>query len=58
MTLRRLPLLAACAALWLFLPAVPVLADGGPHNANINSGIGSLIRAPAATGFTPARAST
>ncbi len=42
MTLRRLPLLAACAALWLFLPAVPVLADGGPHNANINSGIGSL----------------
>jgi predicted CXXCH cytochrome family protein len=35
---RRWTLLLAGAALWLFLAAIPALADGGPHSADINSG--------------------
>jgi predicted CXXCH cytochrome family protein len=35
---RRLTLLLAGGAVWLFLAAVPVLADGGPHIASLNSG--------------------
>jgi predicted CXXCH cytochrome family protein len=35
---RRLALLFAGGAVWLFLAAIPVLADGGPHVAAINSG--------------------
>lgn len=36
--MRRWTLLLAGAALWLFLAAIPALADGGPHSADINSG--------------------
>jgi predicted CXXCH cytochrome family protein len=35
---RRLTLLVAGGALWLFLAAIPALADGGPHVAANNSG--------------------
>jgi predicted CXXCH cytochrome family protein len=35
---RRLALLAAAAALWLFLAALPALADGGPHVSTVNNG--------------------
>jgi predicted CXXCH cytochrome family protein len=38
---RRWTLLLAGAALWLFLAAIPALADGGPHVASTNSGAGS-----------------
>ena len=31
-------LLIAAGSLWLFLAAVPVLADGGPHVASVNNG--------------------
>jgi predicted CXXCH cytochrome family protein len=37
-TVRRLALAIAAGAVWLFLAALPVLADGGPHVASINSG--------------------
>ncbi len=40
--MRRWTLLLAGAALWLFLAAIPALADGGPHIASTNSGIGGL----------------
>ena len=40
--MRRLTLLLAGAALWLFLAAVPALADGGPHVASVNNGSSSL----------------
>jgi predicted CXXCH cytochrome family protein len=36
--LRRLPLLLAGGALWLFLAAIPALADGGPHVMDVNNG--------------------
>ena len=36
--MRRLMLLIAAGSLWLFLAAVPVFADGGPHVASVNSG--------------------
>jgi predicted CXXCH cytochrome family protein len=39
---RRLALLFAGGAVWLFLAAIPVLADGGPHVASINSGSAGL----------------
>jgi predicted CXXCH cytochrome family protein len=39
---RRWTLLLAGAALWLFLAAIPALADGGPHVAATNSGVGGL----------------
>jgi len=39
---RRWTLLLAGAALWLFLAAVPALADGGPHVAAANSGVSTL----------------
>jgi len=39
---RRWTLLLAGAALWLFLAAIPALADGGPHVAATNSGIGGI----------------
>ncbi len=35
-------LLIAAGSLWLFLAAVPALADGGPHIASQNSGVSSL----------------
>lgn len=40
--MRRWALLIAGAALWLFLAAVPALADGGPHVAANNSGVGGI----------------
>ena len=39
--MRRWTLLLAGAALWLFLAAIPALADGGPHVAATNSGAGA-----------------
>ncbi len=39
--MRRWTLLLAGAALWLFLAAIPALADGGPHVAATNSGVGA-----------------
>jgi predicted CXXCH cytochrome family protein len=39
---RRWTLLLAGAALWLFLAAIPALADGGPHVAANNSGSSTL----------------
>jgi predicted CXXCH cytochrome family protein len=41
-TVRRSALLLAGATLWLFLAAVPVLADGGVHVASSNSGVSTL----------------
>jgi predicted CXXCH cytochrome family protein len=41
-TVRRLALLLTGGAVWLFLAAVPVLADGGPHISSVNSGTGGL----------------
>lgn len=35
-------LLIAAGSLWLFLAAIPALADGGPHVASVNSGVSSL----------------
>jgi predicted CXXCH cytochrome family protein len=35
-------LLIAAGSLWLFLAAVPVFADGGPHVAASNSGVSTL----------------
>ena len=36
--MRRLTLLLAGGAVWLFLAAIPVLADNGPHVKDINNG--------------------
>jgi predicted CXXCH cytochrome family protein len=41
-SLRRWTLLLAGGALWLFLAAIPALADGGPHVAANNSGVSTL----------------
>ena len=38
--MRRWTLLLAGAALWLFLAAIPALADGGPHVKGLNNGTG------------------
>ncbi len=38
MTVRKLPLLLAAGALWLFVAALPVFADGGPHIMATNNG--------------------
>jgi predicted CXXCH cytochrome family protein len=40
--LKRLMLLIAAGSLWLFLAAVPVFADGGPHVAANNSGVNGI----------------
>ncbi|HEX4980697.1 MAG TPA: cytochrome c3 family protein [Ilumatobacteraceae bacterium] len=40
--MRRFSLLLAGGALWLFLTAVPALADGGPHLTSVNSGTSTL----------------
>lgn len=40
--MRRLMLLIAAGSLWLFLAAVPVFADGGPHVKSENNGVSSL----------------
>lgn len=40
--MKRLALLCASGTLWLFLAAIPALADGGPHNLAVNSGTSSL----------------
>jgi predicted CXXCH cytochrome family protein len=39
---RRLALLLAGGAVWLFLAAIPAFADGGPHIASLNNGSGGL----------------
>ena len=36
--MRRLALLVAGGAVWLFLAAIPVFADGGPHVLTVNNG--------------------
>ncbi len=41
-TLWRLALLVSGSALCLLLGAVPVLADGGPHVASVNSGVSGI----------------
>jgi predicted CXXCH cytochrome family protein len=41
-TVRKLALLIAAGSLWLFLAAIPALADGGPHIASVNSGTSTL----------------
>ncbi len=40
--MKRLMLLIAAGSLWLFLAAVPVFADGGPHVAANNSGVNGI----------------
>ncbi len=40
--MKKLMLLIAAGSLWLFLAAVPVFADGGPHVAAINSGVNGI----------------
>ncbi len=40
--MKKLMLLIAAGSLWLFLAAVPVFADGGPHVAASNSGASTL----------------
>lgn len=39
---RRWSLLLAGGLLWLFLAAIPALADGGPHLTSVNSGTSTL----------------
>lgn len=41
-TVRRLALLATAGAVWLFLAAAPVFADGGPHMLTLNNGAGGI----------------
>jgi predicted CXXCH cytochrome family protein len=41
MTVRKLVLLCAGGALWLFVAALPVLADGGIHQMAVNNGTGT-----------------
>ena len=48
--MRRWTLLVAGAALWLFLAAVPALADGGPHVAATNSGVTGGLTADTCAG--------
>jgi predicted CXXCH cytochrome family protein len=50
--LKKLTLLIAAGALWLFLAAVPAVADGGPHVAVVNSGagVGSTLTADSCAG--------
>lgn len=40
--MKKLALLIAAGSLWLFLAAIPALADGGPHVSSVNSGTSSL----------------
>lgn len=40
--MKKLMLLIAAGSLWLFLAAVPVFADGGPHVAANNSGVNGI----------------
>lgn len=40
--MKKLTLLIAAGSLWLFLAAVPVFADGGPHVSSANSGVSTL----------------
>lgn len=42
MTVRKLALIGAAAALWLFVAALPVFADGGPHMKATNNGTAGL----------------
>jgi predicted CXXCH cytochrome family protein len=39
---RRMTLLLAGGAVWLFLAAIPALADNGPHMQDINSGAAGI----------------
>jgi predicted CXXCH cytochrome family protein len=41
MTVRKLALLLGAGALWLFVAALPVFADGGPHQMAVNNGTGT-----------------
>ncbi|OGO57979.1 MAG: hypothetical protein A2Z32_01660 [Chloroflexi bacterium RBG_16_69_14] len=47
--MRRLASLAAVGALWLFLAALPALADGGPHVSATNNG-SSVLTADSCAG--------
>ncbi len=40
--MRKIALLCAIGALWLFVAAIPTLADGGPHQMATNNGTGGL----------------
>ncbi len=40
--MRRLTLLLAGGAVWLFLAAIPVLADNGPHVQDLNNGTAGI----------------
>ena len=53
-------LLIAAGSLWLFLAAVPVLADGGPHVASAKTAPAAALTtdAPAAIVPTPRKGST
>jgi doubled CXXCH domain len=42
MTVRKLALLCAIGALWLFVAAIPAFADGGPHAMATNNGTAGL----------------
>jgi predicted CXXCH cytochrome family protein len=42
MTVRKLALLCAIGALWLFVAAIPAFADGGPHVMATNNGTAGL----------------
>jgi predicted CXXCH cytochrome family protein len=42
LAIRAVGLAGAVCALWLFLAAIPALADGGPHIAAANSGASTL----------------
>ena len=48
--MRRLGLLMAVGTLWLFLAALPALADGGPHVAAVNSGATGGLTADSCAG--------
>lgn len=40
--MRKLALLGAIGVLWLFVAALPVFADGGPHQMAVNNGTAGL----------------
>ncbi|HWS91695.1 MAG TPA: cytochrome c3 family protein, partial [Mycobacterium sp.] len=42
MTVRKLALFGAIAALWLFVAAASAFADGGPHQMGINNGTAGI----------------
>jgi predicted CXXCH cytochrome family protein len=42
-TLRSIAVAGVVLSVWLLLSAMPVLADGGPHVAGVNSGLTTLV---------------